>query len=617
MLEAIYDIGKTLSNDENKYKGLLTLDRLSRANVGKIIAIKFKIQTNKEVKYQGTHAEDYSGKKGLKTLYSRGSPRGGDYSPTSRITRIYNSLEEKENASVRDSLQRIWNYGWFGKHKDSNKLTKRLKEEYEEKEEKIRKEVGEEFNQTDEEAILTIKIVENGKERYINDYEIFREKLKEVKLESWKEKYGYESIGTGNCVLCDEKKEVLGFAFPFPFYTLDKVSFASNLQKSLSHRKIPICESCALYLKRGKNFLEENTFNFSIPFNERLQYYAIPEFIFNLEENKSSDVLQKIERTREEESDFPILSVEDYITNKAINNPHKGLKLNYIFFTKPQQAQQQIEKVINGVPPSYLNKIKKTFKEILEESYPFDDPDNLSKINLTGYSIKKEDRGYLESSIISIIPDQEKIKGFKERGLTYATDILKEEKIRYRPLLKMFMREMRRRFRNEKKEKFYALNTFIFLQLLNKLNLVGGEDMEIENGKDLELNTEADKFFEEYQEALDSPGKKAAFLQGVITKLFLNIQKGERGSAPFRKRLGGLRLDRKKIRKIYSELEKKYAQYDREEAYKSLRKQTSNYLIEAEENGWDITDEEISYFFSLGLNLGPIFKPNKEADYNE
>ena len=42
--------------------------------------------------------------------------------------------------------------------------------------------------------------------------------------------------------------------------------------------------------------------------------------------------------------------------------------------------------------------------------------------------------------------------------------------------------------------------------------------------------------------------------------------------------------------------------------YSWLETLISKYLIEADENSWVISDDEISYYFALGLNFGRVFK---------
>ncbi|KAF5035094.1 CRISPR-associated protein [anaerobic digester metagenome] len=50
-------------------------------------------------------------------------------------------------------------------------------------------------------------------------------------------------------------------------------------------------------------------------------------------------------------------------------------------------------------------------------------------------------------------------------------------------------------------------------------------------------------------------------------------------------------------------------------AYTDLEQLTSEYLLKSENNGWDISKDEISYYFTLGLNLARIFKV--KGDENE
>ncbi len=613
------------NENASKFESLLDLDRLSDCE--KIIAIKFDIDN--EVRYSGTHVEDYDRNKGRKILYMRGSPRGGDYSPTSKVTRLYQTIEEKEKAEKgRDTLQRIWDYGWFKKYGDSSDLTKKIKEQYENKETTIREDVFEEYDSLEanekRNTVLTIKLIKEDEEQFIDYFEVFKEALEKIAIDKWENKYGVTSAGKGTCCLCKNEKEVTGFAFPFPFYTLDKKGFAPNFDISKSHQRIPICEECSFYLQVGKNFLENNTFQFNIPFEDRLNYYAMLEFVLGSESKDTySKILPRIEKAKlKDEVDFPLINVEDYVTSVVMEESPSVMNIHYLFYTRPQQSQQRIEEFVTDVPPSYLKEIKKEI-ENLENGWIFN-LDNLKKINLDSYNIRIKDkenmqnRGYLESLILKILPDRDEVSDLSQTGLEYATKILRKEKISYDSLINMFLKETRRRFRQEEYETHYALNSFSFLNLLYELDLIGGKNMgKIGSLRQTEIS-QINEFFEEYEKAFDNPEKRAAFLQGVVTKLFLGIQASQRGSTPFRKKLGGMRIDERKLSRIYSDLENKFAQYDREYAYQDLRETTSQYLLEAEDSGWNVSNDIISYYFSLGLNLGKMFKPeNKEGEKDE
>ncbi|RKY86650.1 hypothetical protein DRQ11_08000 [candidate division KSB1 bacterium] len=114
------------------------------------------------------------------------------------------------------------------------------------------------------------------------------------------------------------------------------------------------------------------------------------------------------------------------------------------------------------------------------------------------------------------------------------------------------------------------------------------------------------RFFREHSKAFDRADKRAAFLVGVLTKRLLDKQLATRNSAPFRSKLYGLKLDEGRLRKIFSEAIEKLAEYN--VSYLELQSLTSKVLIEAENEGWNLSKDELSYYFALGLNLGGIFK---------
>jgi len=101
----------------------------------------------------------------------------------------------------------------------------------------------------------------------------------------------------------------------------------------------------------------------------------------------------------------------------------------------------------------------------------------------------------------------------------------------------------------------------------------------------------------------------------MLVNYVVYIQRKEReakfGEEPFRKKLMGLKLDERKIKLIFSESIEKLSQYGSN--YPSLEKMVANYLAKSGKN-WTLSNDEISYFFSLGLTLGRLLKKDKEVD---
>jgi len=122
-------------------------------------------------------------------------------------------------------------------------------------------------------------------------------------------------------------------------------------------------------------------------------------------------------------------------------------------------------------------------------------------------------------------------------------------------------------------------------------------------------------FFNQYGAAFDTPNKRAVFLEGVLVKSLLNIQFANRGSSPFADKLYGLRLNEKRAKKLYPEIIEKLREY--KVTYALLETATSKALLDAENNGWNLTADEVSYFFTLGLVLAPIFKEQENKTQQE
>ena len=113
-------------------------------------------------------------------------------------------------------------------------------------------------------------------------------------------------------------------------------------------------------------------------------------------------------------------------------------------------------------------------------------------------------------------------------------------------------------------------------------------------------------FLMRYSNVFDRADKKAAFLVGVLTKFLLDIQLATRGSTPFRSKIYSLKLNENRLRRIFSEAIEKLAEYG--VSYQELQSYISEALIKAENDGWNLSNDEVSYYFALGLNLGGLFK---------
>ncbi len=126
-----------------------------------------------------------------------------------------------------------------------------------------------------------------------------------------------------------------------------------------------------------------------------------------------------------------------------------------------------------------------------------------------------------------------------------------------------------------------------------------------------EINQKISSFFSRFGDFFESDAKKVVFLEGVLTQFLLNIQYQERGATPFKVKLKGLNLDEKQVKKLLPEIQNKLEEYGKN-YYRTLESIISKYFISAG-NEWKMPNDEISFYFVLGMNLSYLFKTSKES----
>ena len=118
-------------------------------------------------------------------------------------------------------------------------------------------------------------------------------------------------------------------------------------------------------------------------------------------------------------------------------------------------------------------------------------------------------------------------------------------------------------------------------------------------------------FFEEHRDFFDSTAKQYVFMTGVLTQYLINIQMYDKDSAPFRKRLNSLKLDKDLVHRIFTEAREKLIQYDKN-YYQELEQDIADLMIKGGiENH---SNDEISFIFTLGMTLNQKFKEQKTQE---
>lgn len=604
MLKAVAELGQYIINEEGLSPEEIFSQKNKLSKIQRVLCVVFD-EKNNNLEYSGVHNEKYDSTKSDKYLYRIFNHRRYDLTPTARMASVEKVKKRWE----------LW-FGEYSKNYSNDTLMKLLREEFDRNKDEIFEDISKKFDELDNKekknTILTIKIKDN-EEKYVGDFKIFRDIFREeAKKKFFTRKYGneIESKGIGKCNLCEEECDVYGFASPFSVFTVDKKGFAPNFSQTDSWKQLPICERCALSLVAGREFVDTNlSKNFY-----GYKFYIIPHFTFN---DINENVIEEIKDSGSIKFAKSLLSSEEEIVD-TITNDEDIVSLIFVFYKPKQGDYFDIVKYVEDIPPSWINSLFTTFEDVKSESIFKEEylrqifsekwVNDFNEASFNGKNVWRRTPN-LSSLIRTFFPASKRAGVYDKYFIDIIGDILAQIPINSDFLIRSFLKELRDKHANNEKfsETIISLQSLYLLIFLYKLNLIkGGVNIEEKTSLNTSEPAIIKEFFENHETAFNSYSKRAVFLEGVLTKYLMDIQYAQRKSTPFRSKLYGLKLDERKMRKLLPQIIEKLREY--KIAYSNLEQLTSEYLLKTEENGWDISKDEISYYFTLGLNLSGIFK---------
>ncbi|CAD7774226.1 CRISPR-associated protein (cas_TM1802) [Candidatus Methanoperedenaceae archaeon GB50] len=571
--------------------------------------------------YKGVDVEEYSKYDKEKYLYKKGNPRGTDITPTAMITNVKKTFGNK-------ILNWFKNYDEIGLDENQNFLVK-IGNCIRNNSEQILKDLEE--KQSKENNIISLKI----DNKYLYDFKIFHDILLDKAKENFYSKYGKISKSENQiCSVCNERKaEVYGFVDTYKFYTVDKRGFVSGgFQQKNAWKNYPVCLNCALTLEEGKKYLQNNLkFNF-YGFN----YLLIPKFLNNVDKSVQEDVFKIMEDQKDpkfRKKEINRLTADENEILKSMSEQKNYLNLNFMFYDAPKGDNGSVFNIllyIEDILPSRLKTLFNAKVGCAEENIIGVDQIQIFQECMVSTFENKKKTGEkpLEFNfgiLRTFFPKTSNNGTYDKYFLDITNKIFTNKTIDYYFLLNFIMEKIRDEFTNGYPTKVSTLKGFMLLNYLNKLKLVNlGEEREMDENRlnmfeksvskeVTDLDQKIDTFFNEFSDFFKSDAKKAIFLEGVLTQFLLNIQYQERNATPFRVKLKGLKLDEKQVKKLLPEIQNKLEEYGKN-YYRNLESIISKYLVSAG-NGWNMSNDEISYYFVLGMNLSYLFK--KENQDNE
>jgi CRISPR-associated protein Csh1 len=405
------------------------------------------------------------------------------------------------------------------------------------------------------------------------------------------------------CSITLEKTEVFGYASLYNFYapkTYPSV-VAGGFDSTKSWRNFPTSKNGILALEKAKAFVEESLrFRFC-----GYDYFLLPTPVLNTPNDEFSTIasdFNKFALTDESKQQSSLVEL-DIISALA---EQQNAATYTLFFFEQNKAEFKILASIDDVFPSYMRRVYEA-RQAIEALDIFQ---NLSGKDKTTYNLRFDFR-LVQHFFPSTKMDGDNTHHF----LNIVRSVFMQKQVDYAFILQAIMRRVRKSAVNSGRFDLDALKGYMFLSFLAKLHLLHQYSTQTMS-KPVNVDAPIEGFFKEHEGYFDygSPLKRAVFLEGVLAQKLLNIQQVERGSQPFFSRLNGLNINRKIFERILPEIHTKLTEYDKFfPNYRRVSEAISAYTVACETKDWKLSDDEYSFYFTLGMSLAKQFYPKESS----
>lgn len=580
MIQKLAKLGKIIPDDKFPDNPLgLNLD----FEMDYVVFLEFKYQ-NEQWEFKGVTVEEFKKSQSNKYLIQTGS---GNFTPEFPSFPVYNfsDLKNKEGKDIDFKKSKVGKrvlrcLKKYGKQFDG--IKSKLQDH-----EDLKSQLNEKTIDIDQ-ALLSFKL--NGE--YLSDSIWLEKRISAIGETGAKEYYTFKKkkyeASNKLCSITNKIEPIIwGYVSPYNFYAVktELGSVPGGFDARMAWKNFPVSPKGAEYLERAEQFLKEYLrFRFC-----GINYFLVPERVLNIgDEGDFLDYIQDFKRFCLNRENGNNNHLEEDLINLM---KEKDNSASYtLFFYEENNAEFKILTSIEDVFPSYTEKIS-----LLKRS-----SENHSIFKELKWKKEKYDLKFTFSHIKEFVPEQ---AGFLE----IVRSIFMQKPLDYDFLIGRVMSKIQTDYSNEELYPSTPLKAFLFLMLIQKLNLI----QQTETSDEATMANKYEKFFEEYASFFDSSAtKKAAFLEGVLAQKLLNIQYQERGAKPFRSRLNSLKMNERILKRLLPEMIEKLEQYNKN-YYHELEEIISSYLLSAK---FELSDDELSFSFTMGMNLAGHFKTEEKEE---
>lgn len=557
--------------------------------------------------YKGIDIEKVSAEKEdyRKYAFRNGtSARAGDVTISTRIT-------VKKLKNIKDlQFKKISTLKGFDKEVTIFKL---IEEQFNNNYNTIENQVKEYIDNSKKNKIsngASLKIIIDKEEKYLYDFDV----IKHIIVNQF-----YESKTVNNKIISKSKNkkcstsgnvsdEIYGFAAPFAFSSPDKNGFISGFfNKKKNWKNYPISKEEALKLELGSRYIIENL---KARFYGH-DYLIIPSPILKTETKTLKKIISLLQNALVEQDKISKerkKRTEEYILKK-IANEENYFNIDLLFF-KTSQSAMKIQLHIEEQLPSRFRKI---FINVPKKI-------NKNKLFKNAITIKKE----LQDLNFSF----QVVKNFFDKNfLDIVQKIFLGNSISTDFLFENIIGIIRKNYNASKTSDGWVepinwtiKKAIMLINYLQELNIItynkNYKYMEVENTqkKESSFNLEGfNSFVKENSNFLDSDIKVGIFSVGILTRFLFDIQSANLNNTPFENKLRGYKLNPELLMQVYTEALDKIQKYQKNfYVYTDLRDIVNKYFVLKSQELTKMTNNELSFYFVAGLEMGKQFKNKKE-----
>ncbi len=541
-----------------------------------------------------------------KYAYRKGSARGGDITFTTKLGfPVDKKLKTIKEATFKKVLAL----------KDVNPVEggyfEVIKRAFIENGNNIKSELETLFNNFEEKQSVTtglsFKIIIDNKDHYLRDFEL----IKRIIIGSGAE-VNFIHAGTESktknkisSVSGLEKEDIFGFAAPFKYSSPDKPGFiAGFFNKKKNWRNYPISADETLVLEIGRKFIQQNLTGYFYGH----EYMMIPHPILKTDKESLKRVINLLKTAFDEEKKAKKEKkriAEDRI-QKLIANEKNFFNLDILFYKEDKKTRAiTIELMLEEVLPSRFRELFIDVPAIL----------NRNRLFKNAIIIKKHQQGLtFNYGIVKEI--------FDIKFLDVVNKLFLGNKLSGDFVFENIMTLIRKKYNDSKTKDGFVepvhwivFKAILVLQYLQELKIITNNKnynyMETENHQKTEKSFNLERFNEfvkENSSFLDSDIKVGIFAVGVLVRFLFDIQQASLHNTPFEGKLRGYKLNPELLMNIYTEALDKIQKYKSFYAYQELREIISKYFVVNWGELKGLSNNELSFYFVAGLELGMEFK---------